>query len=69
MWIDSLYISQGDVLERSSQVQLMPRIYQSASRTVIWLGETSLREAAVLYCGLNDEVFSFEKEGWAKRGV
>ena len=63
MWIDSLCINQGDVLERSSQVQLMPRIYQSASRTVIWLGETSLREAAVMYCGLNDEVFSFEKEG------
>lgn len=63
MWIDSLCINQEDVLERSSQVQLMPRIYQSASRTVIWLGETTIPEPAVVFCGLSDEVYSFEDQG------
>ncbi|KAF2821313.1 HET-domain-containing protein, partial [Ophiobolus disseminans] len=38
LWIDALCINQADALERNAQVQLMNRIYPSASMVVIWLG-------------------------------
>lgn len=42
-WIDSICINQKDNREarseRSSQVQLMGRIYKESKRTVVWLGE------------------------------
>jgi hypothetical protein len=38
LWIDALCINQADVLERSSQVQLMGSIYYNASAVAIWLG-------------------------------
>ncbi|KAL1633251.1 hypothetical protein SLS58_011161 [Diplodia intermedia] len=37
-WIDQVCINQADADERSSQVQMMGRIYSSALRTLIWLG-------------------------------
>ena len=40
LWIDAICISQGHDIERSSQVQLMGRIYQSALRTLVFLGLT-----------------------------
>jgi Heterokaryon incompatibility protein (HET) len=41
LWIDAISINQADDLEKGSQVQLMPRIYQQASRVIIWLGESA----------------------------
>lgn len=38
MWIDALCIDQENVLERSSQVQMMDRIYSTARTVLIWLG-------------------------------
>jgi hypothetical protein len=38
LWIDALSINQDDLQERSEQVKLMGKIYQSAARVVIWLG-------------------------------
>ena len=39
-WMDSICINQEDQVERSTQVELMGRIYQIAARaTMIWLGE------------------------------
>ncbi|KIM99356.1 hypothetical protein OIDMADRAFT_127448, partial [Oidiodendron maius Zn] len=38
IWVDSLCICQGDLVERSSQVALMKDIYSQASLTVVWLG-------------------------------
>jgi hypothetical protein len=39
LWIDALSINQDDNQERSHQVQHMARIYKSARKVVIWLGE------------------------------
>jgi hypothetical protein len=38
IWIDAICINQQDLRERSSQLQLMRNIYQSASQTVAYLG-------------------------------
>ena len=37
--IDALCINQEDSRERTQQVQLMERIYQSATETNVWLGD------------------------------
>ncbi|THV52588.1 hypothetical protein BGAL_0075g00340 [Botrytis galanthina] len=39
LWIDAICINQNNNEERRQQVQLMARIYNSASRVVVWLGE------------------------------
>jgi hypothetical protein len=39
LWIDAIYINQTDDEEKSRQVPLMRRIYQSCDRVLIWLGE------------------------------
>ncbi len=39
LWIDQICINQEDLGERSSQVQLMRRIYESAANVFIWLGD------------------------------
>ncbi|KAH7083096.1 heterokaryon incompatibility protein-domain-containing protein [Paraphoma chrysanthemicola] len=38
-WIDALCINQNDAEERNAQVRMMGRIYESAAKVVIWLGE------------------------------
>ncbi|KAI0403183.1 putative heterokaryon incompatibility protein [Xylaria palmicola] len=38
LWIDSICINQRNEAEKSSQVQLMRKIYNSSFQTVIWLG-------------------------------
>ncbi|KAH8820561.1 heterokaryon incompatibility protein-domain-containing protein [Xylogone sp. PMI_703] len=37
-WIDAICINQGDLDERSEQVSIMKRIYESAKRVCVWLG-------------------------------
>ncbi|WPB02388.1 uncharacterized protein RHO25_007022 [Cercospora beticola] len=39
IWIDALCINQLDVDERNQQIALMRRIYSTALRTVIWIGD------------------------------
>jgi hypothetical protein len=39
LWADAVCIDQKNLLERGHQVDLMGRIFQSASRVLIWLGE------------------------------
>ncbi|KAK0648409.1 heterokaryon incompatibility protein-domain-containing protein, partial [Cercophora newfieldiana] len=39
LWIDAVCINQDDLQEREAQVELMRRIFSSATRTVVWLGE------------------------------
>lgn len=48
MWIDALCINQADVVERSSQVQLMNRIYATAERTIVWLGPAANESDMIL---------------------
>ena len=39
LWIDSICINQSDLAEKSSQVNLMRRIYRKAKRVIVWLGK------------------------------
>jgi hypothetical protein len=39
LWIDALSIDQQNVPERNEQVQKMKRIYESASKVLLWIGE------------------------------
>ncbi|CAM1507743.1 Fc.00g045910.m01.CDS01 [Cosmosporella sp. VM-42] len=41
IWIDAVCINQDDLDERSAQVSIMRHIYESASRTIVYLGENS----------------------------
>ena len=41
LWVDAICIDQQNLEERSAQVQLMFRIYGSATRVIVWLGEQS----------------------------
>lgn len=38
LWIDAICVNQEDLVERSSQVKLMPTIFSQAVAVVIWLG-------------------------------
>ncbi|KAH8732592.1 heterokaryon incompatibility protein-domain-containing protein, partial [Phaeosphaeriaceae sp. PMI808] len=38
VWLDALCINQTDDGEKGTQIGLMPLIYRSACRTLIWLG-------------------------------
>ncbi|KAK4185501.1 HET-6OR heterokaryon incompatibility protein (het-6OR allele) [Podospora australis] len=41
LWIDQICINQTDNGEKAHQVQLMGRIYSSASQVLVWLGPSS----------------------------
>jgi hypothetical protein len=38
LWIDAICINQENIPEKNEQVAFMRTIYQSASRTIVWLG-------------------------------
>jgi hypothetical protein len=40
LWIDAICINQEDVRERTQQVNMMCEVYASASRVLVWLGES-----------------------------
>ncbi|KAH8586610.1 heterokaryon incompatibility protein-domain-containing protein [Bisporella sp. PMI_857] len=48
IWADQICINQKDIKERNSQVAIMKEIYQSAWRTLIWLGNQDADVLAVL---------------------
>jgi hypothetical protein len=39
LWVDALCINQKDVEEKSAQIPLMAKIYQTASCVLVWLGK------------------------------
>lgn len=39
LWIDQLCIDQTNAIEQGAQVNLMAKIYHSASKVIVWLGE------------------------------
>lgn len=41
IWVDAVCINQGDSPERNAQVAMMSKIYSSAKRVVVFLGEKS----------------------------
>ena len=48
LWIDQLCIDQSNLAERSTQVQLMEKIYKHAQKVVVWLGEEDNDSKAAL---------------------
>ncbi|KAE9366761.1 hypothetical protein N431DRAFT_562088 [Stipitochalara longipes BDJ] len=48
IWADQICINQKDIEERNSQVAMMREIYQSAWRTLIWLGKEDTDTLTVL---------------------
>jgi hypothetical protein len=38
LWVDQICIDQLNIEERNHQVNLMSKIYQLATRTIVWLG-------------------------------
>jgi len=67
LWADMLYINQGDVNERSSQVGIMKSIYATADLVVVWLGNDQEVHSA-LFAVDNYELTLFslalEGAGW-----
>ncbi len=41
MWVDSICINQESIEEKNHQVRMMWRIYRSAARVWIWIGDYS----------------------------
>lgn len=39
LWIDAICINQDDVGERNHQVSFMAKVYASANRVLVWLGD------------------------------
>lgn len=39
LWIDALSINQRDVQERNTQVRNMDKVYEQATRVIVWLGQ------------------------------
>ena len=39
LWVDAICIDQAALTEKGHQVKLMPEIYKSAQRILVWLGE------------------------------
>ncbi|KAF2791407.1 hypothetical protein K505DRAFT_248996, partial [Melanomma pulvis-pyrius CBS 109.77] len=48
VWMDSVSINQQDSLDKNHQVALMAKIYQQATRTLSWIGDSANAERAVL---------------------
>lgn len=48
LWVDAICIDQGNLEERSAQVQMMRDIYRQASRVLIWLGPRDVRDETAM---------------------
>lgn len=59
-WIDAICINQGDVNERSVQVQLMGQIYKQATSVLVWLGNPTEDSSSAF--NLMDQLHRLAKE-------
>ncbi|KAH8763885.1 heterokaryon incompatibility protein-domain-containing protein [Hyaloscypha finlandica] len=48
LWVDAICINQPDKSELSKQVEIMPEIYTSADKVIVWLGEGLARDSLAL---------------------
>ena len=48
LWVDAICINQSDDVEKSIQVRLMSKIYESAFMVIIWLGEARATTALAI---------------------
>jgi hypothetical protein len=49
VWVDAVCINQENIRERSHQVRIMGRIYQSAAEVMIWLGHDTTGRASTAF--------------------
>ena len=71
IWVDQLCINQSDKDEKGNQVQLMSRIYKTASRVLVWLGkdDASTPNAAFgLICEIVNYSFKSAKASFTSSG-
>ena len=52
LWIDAICINQGDLQERSAQVQNMGKIFAESKTLIIWLGEPDNGKLGAAQCKL-----------------
>jgi len=62
VWADAICINQADLLERNKQVQLMQKIYENATRVLVWLGPNE--ETVVAAMHLIDHIFNTACSHW-----
>jgi hypothetical protein len=41
IWVDAICINQKNTEEKEQQIQLMAKIYNQATRVLVWLGEAA----------------------------
>ncbi|TVY45651.1 Heterokaryon incompatibility protein 6,OR allele [Lachnellula occidentalis] len=66
LWADAICINQQDIDERSRQVQSMRKIYQRASRVLVWLDSGGPEVPVAL--GLIDKIIVLRQEELARTG-
>ncbi|KFY95312.1 hypothetical protein V500_02843 [Pseudogymnoascus sp. VKM F-4518 (FW-2643)] len=51
LWVDAICINQDDLIERSKHVRIMRKIYENATRVIVWPGDSSSSRlaSAMLY--------------------
>jgi hypothetical protein len=82
LWIDAVYINQGNTAERNHTVADMGDIYRSASRAICWLGQGTPNTEAfligvrivnfvsdaspIVFCGMKEFLF---REYWRRTWI
>ena len=75
LWIDQICINQEDLEERSSQVQLMRKIYKNAANVLIWLGDEAdksnmaIKLISQLSANPDKDVHSWTAKEWRVLGA
>jgi hypothetical protein len=71
LWVDALCINQGDLHERAAQVKRMGKVYENASRVIIWLGDCDEPDVDTA-CELNNPRFQADHpelwRAWRNQG-
>jgi hypothetical protein len=62
IWVDALCIDQGNLVERSRQVQLMGSIYKMARNVLIWVGEAPHSRVASAFAVLCSVVNDWQRD-------
>ncbi|KAF2006132.1 HET-domain-containing protein, partial [Amniculicola lignicola CBS 123094] len=69
LWVDAICIDQENFEERSSQVQLMRRIYSDATRVFVWLGNAN-STTALAFRLIEDTILDqIDKSIWDENAV
>jgi Heterokaryon incompatibility protein (HET) len=61
LWVDSICINQGDGQEKSEQVRMMGKIYESAKWVFVWLGDAANDSDLVMDVANFNDSYSIEE--------